>query len=801
VSSGWFGAGVRLWARTELRRRWPSLVLLGVLGGLAAGLAMAAYDGAHRSSTAYQRMRDELNGADAVLFPSQVLLDDFDPQVLDSIPEVESWAGFAVAPSSIDGLPPFSSPFITTGDWFTSIEGAEVLEGRLPDPDRDDEAVITPPVAADEIYDIRVGSKLVWRNLSFEQARQFETGFPDDFEWSSAAGVVTELTVVGVVRLPMESVTAFASDGLLLASTGWADAHLDQTPVWFTNALVRLRNGAADLPALHAGLERVTGRSDIPVKDLSTDIKRVQRSLDLERTALLMFAAAIAVTALVLVGQAVVRATASGIASVPPLRALGATSASLALGLALPMVVTVGALVATTAVVSVVASRWFPVGLARNVDPDLGTHVVASREAVGLTITALVAVGLVVITSIVMQHQLELRQSRRTRVMSAAMHSGVPVPAAIGASLAVDASPERGRGSRFALPAAIVGVVAVVGALTLVRGIDEIVGHPERTGSTWDLEVTDVGAMADDEANQIIEQSADVADIAIARRVATLVGGFDVPLYSLEVRKGSMSFTVVDGRGPRADDEIALGPATKRLLDADVGDTIRVGPEAVPMRVVGVALLSQTPHSSFDEGAWITTPAYDSIALQIGEGETAGETAGEAGFLGLVEGVDADDAIGRLPPNWSVSRPAPSNDLANLLQVRSLPIYLAAFLAFLAVGAVAHALFTSARQRARELAVLRALGLTARQIAVCVSWQALVIGAFAAAVGVPLGVIAGRRVWRGITEELSFVYVGPLARAVVVLAAGACLVGCALLAIVPARATARRDIADTLREE
>ena len=772
-------------------------MLLGVLGGLAAGLAMAAYDGAQRSETAYQRMRDQLHAADAIVFPSQVLIGDFDPHVLDTIPEVESWGGFAVGPSSIDGLPPFSSPFIMSGGWFTSLEGADVLEGRVPDPDRDDEAVITSPVREDEEFNIRVGTKLVWRNLSFEQASQFEAGFPDDFEWSSAEGVVTELTVVGVVRLPMESVTAFASDGLLLTSPGWAAAHLDETPVWFTNALVRLRNGAADIPALHAGLERVTGRSDIPIKDLSTDIKRVQRSLDLERTALLMFAIAIAITALVLVGQAVVRATSSGIASVPALRALGATSAALAVGLALPMAVTVAALVATAAIVSVVASRWFPVGLARNVDPDLGTHVVASRETFGLLITAVIAIGLVVVTAMVMQHRLQSRQARRTRTMSAAMKSGVPVPLAIGASLAVDASPERGRGSRFALPAAIVGVVAVVGALTLVRGIDEIVGHPERTGATWDLEVTDIGGTPDAEANQLVIDSPDVADAAIARRSATRVGGFDAPVYSLDVVKGSMSFTVVDGRAPRADDEIALGPATQRLLDADVGDTIAVGPDATPMSVVGVALLSQTPHSSFDEGGWVTVSAWNFLGGGTGEDETAGE----AGFVGLVDGVDVEDAIGRLPPSWEVGTPSPSNDLANLLQVRSLPMYLAAFLAFLAVGAVAHALFTSARQRARELAVLRALGLTARQIAVCVSWQALVIGAFAAVVGVPLGVIAGRRVWRGITEELSFVYVGPLAKALVVIAAGVCVISCALLAIVPARTTARRDIADTLREE
>ena len=214
--------------------------------------------------------------------------------------------------------------------------------------------------------------------------------------------------------------------------------------------------------------------------------------------------------------------------------------------------------------------------------------------------------------------------------MSAAMKSGVPVPLAIGASLAVDASPERGRGSRFALPAAIVGVVAVVGALTLVRGIDEIVGHPERTGATWDLEVTDIGATPDEEANQLVIDSPDVADAAIARRLPTRVGGFDAPVYALDVVKGSMAFTVVQGSAPRADDEIALGPATRRLLDADVGDTVAVGPDATPMRVVGVALLSQTA-AQLVRRRWLGHGAGVELHGRSTERQ-AGETAGEAGF-------------------------------------------------------------------------------------------------------------------------------------------------------------------------
>lgn len=788
---------MRLWARTELRRRWLSLVLLGVLGGLAAGLTMAAYDGAQRSSTAYQRMREQLHAADAIVFPSQVRIDDFDARKLGDLPEVESWAGFSLGASSIDGLPPFAAPIIFSGsDWFSTLEGARVLEGRLPDPSRDDEAVITEPIKSLPYFRGGVGSKLVWRNLSMEQGHLLTEGFPDNFDWKTdAKGSVTELTVVGVVRLPMESVVSFASDGLLMTSPGWAAAHLADTPMFFTNALVRLRHGSADTPALEADIQRLTGRADIPVKDLSTDIKRVQRSLDVEHTALLMFAGAIAATALVLVGQAIARATSSGIASMPALRSMGATSGALVIGLVVPMLPTILTTVVVAAVLSIVASRWFPVGLARKVDPDLGIHVSASREIIGLLMAALLALLLVLATAIVMQRRNLMKRSRRTRLMSAATHAGVPVSPAIGASLAFDAPPDRGGRSRVALVAAIAGVVAVVGALTLVRGIDDIVGHPERTGAGWDLVVSGIGTMSDGEALGVVQKDPDIADFAIASRAATVVNGSDVPVYALAIRKGAMAFTVVRGRAPHAEDEIALGPATLRLLHAKVGDTVRLGPKNTSVRVVGVALLSQQPHSSFDEGAWITKPAYDALV-----GPQASNEAFEEGFIGLVHGVDADAAIGRLPPSWEVDTPAASPDLTNLVQVRSLPMYLAAFLAFLAVGAVAHALFTIARQRAHELAVLRALGVTPGQAAACVSWQAIAIGTVAVVAGIPLGVLAGRRVWRGITEQLSFVYVGPTA-SLLVIAVPACLIGCLLLAIVPARGAARRSIAETLRRE
>ena len=64
----------RIWAAADLRRRWRSLVVLGLLAGLSASLAIAALSGARRADTAFDRLRERTDGADAVVFPSQVAL-------------------------------------------------------------------------------------------------------------------------------------------------------------------------------------------------------------------------------------------------------------------------------------------------------------------------------------------------------------------------------------------------------------------------------------------------------------------------------------------------------------------------------------------------------------------------------------------------------------------------------------------------------------------------------------------------------------------------------------------------------
>ena len=92
-----------MWARADVRHRWRSLVALGILAGVTAGLAFAAFAGARRTSTALDRLRARTNASDAVVFTSQVgdILPDWTR--LRVRPEIETLARWALVFGEIGG--------------------------------------------------------------------------------------------------------------------------------------------------------------------------------------------------------------------------------------------------------------------------------------------------------------------------------------------------------------------------------------------------------------------------------------------------------------------------------------------------------------------------------------------------------------------------------------------------------------------------------------------------------------------------------------------------------------------------
>ena len=98
------------------------------------------------------------------------------------------------------------------------------------------------------------------------------------------------------------------------------------------------------------------------------------------------------------------------------------------------------------------------------------------------------------------------------------------------------------------------------------------------------------------------------------------------------------------------------------------------------------------------------------------------------------------------------SRPPP--EVANLGSVRSLPLWLAAFVVVLGMASLIHVLVTTVWRRRDDLATLRILGLTPRQVLGCIVWQATTITVVGLVVGIPLGLIAGDAAWFAITDPI-----------------------------------------------
>jgi ABC-type lipoprotein release transport system permease subunit len=785
------GPALRVWFGSEVRRRWASLLLLGVMAGLAVGLVTAAVSGAQRSTSAYTRMRQQLKAADAVFFPSQIGIGEADVTKLGSIPEVAAWSGFALGPGSFSELGPDAGPFTTVGHgWWNTIERAKVLAGRLPDPTRDDEMVVNEPAVK---LGARVGKTLTFHGYTPADFAATEDGakvLPDD----QLHGPVVTMKIVGVIRMPLDSVLTFATEPELYPSPGFYAQHRDQMAFYFTNGLVRLRHGAADLPAFQAHLAQVYGRADIPVKDLSDDVKRVQNSTDLERTALLLFAAAAALASIVLIGQAFVRSTQAESDAVPILSAMGLDPPALATGLALPHVLAVATAIVSAVVTTYVLSARFPIGLARQLDPDLGYHLrpgyLLAAVVVALVVTTGMAVGSSLLTT---RAALSRSRVRRTRVVGAASRAGASVPVAVGASLALEQAGGR-RGAvpvRSALAAATAAVLGVVAATTLVSGIDDALHDPARSGRTWKLE-------AEPSVDLVLHPPAvaGLADMALVSRFAATVNGKDVPFYALDQVKGALRFVVLRGRQPVGDDETMIGARSAKVLHVGIGDTIRSDSGGPTLRIVGIGLMTRTPHSTFDEGALMSMKTVDAAS-----GMTFDQREG-ALLFSPAPGTKVSTLQAELAKvGIEASPPEPVADVTNLGQVRSLPYLLAGFLIVLGLGAVAHALLTVSRRRAKELAVLRAVGLSPRQAAACVGWQAVVVAAIALLIGIPVGLAIGREAWRRVANSIPLVYVGPTSPRVLALIVPAALAALLALAAAPAWQAAHLRTAATLRAE
>jgi putative ABC transport system permease protein len=148
-----------------------------------------------------------------------------------------------------------------------------------------------------------------------------------------------------------------------------------------------------------------------------------------------------------------------------------------------------------------------------------------------------------------------------------------------------------------------------------------------------------------------------------------------------------------------------------------------------------------------------------------------------------------------------VSGPVKQMAIRNIERIRYLPYLLVGLIGVLAAASLAHALVLSVRRHRRQLAVCKTLGFTRRQVAAAIGAHASTLALAATAIGIPLGIVAGRWGWRVVADQLGVALppITPLALVAAVLV-GALIFANAVAAI-PAWRAARLAPAHALRVE
>jgi hypothetical protein len=129
------------------------------------------------------------------------------------------------------------------------------------------------------------------------------------------------------------------------------------------------------------------------------------------------------------------------------------------------------------------------------------------------------------------------------------------------------------------------------------------------------------------------------------------------------------------------------------------------------------------------------------------------------------------------------------------------PLILAGALAAGAVASLWLTLAASVRRRRADLALLKTLGLTGRQLATTVACQSTVTVAAGALIGVPLGIALGRYLWVLFARQIRVVPEPSVPVFTVIAVIAGALATTNLVAAIPGRTAARTSAAALLRAE
>jgi ABC-type antimicrobial peptide transport system permease subunit len=811
------------------------LISLVVLVALLGGLAMASVAGGRRTASSFSTYLASTNPSTLDVFsryiiPSLGVTTGYDAALAAKIarlPLVERATSAVVFDANINisgitGLHPNALPaeapptFIGSPDGeLTSVDRLTLVGGRMFDPTSTDQAVINAQAAREG--GLHVGSVI---------------GIPiytDAQLLSSAASLPRYLTVkvVGIV-VASWNVVESDLDSLDASAMIFSPAltrELDRHYANGTETFLQVRGGDRNAKQVLREFDRIDPEaSELPVQLTSQILPVAQQTLSPEAVALEIFGAIAAVAALLIGALMIGRILRLGVDELATLRALGASRTVLVGDQLVGVVLAVVAGAALSVVVAFGLSPLSPLGPVRPVYPHPGLSFDGTVLGLGALVVIVVLGALALVVARRNVRRLTTRREgfegrRESRLLSWAKASGLPISAVTGLRFVVRS--DRGRDStpvRSALLGTILAVTVLAGTVTFGASLDSLISHPRLYGWNWDLAMLSGFAADEDlpapQVARLLDADHDVAAWSGANVANAQLDGQHVGIL-VQAPRAKVAPPLLSGHGVDATNQIVLGSATMRSLHKRLGETVTLeshGVRSKPLVIVGTIAVPAITGGGIGDGADVATDAVPAQLLNLQSSSIPGPNVV---FVRVRSGVsvaaaraslqEIDKQINAIPAAAgtaggvvTVLRPA---EIVNFRSMGTIPAVLAAVLASGSVAALGLTLTASIRRRRRELALLKALGFTQRQLALSVAWQASGAAFVGCVFGLPIGVAVGRELWLLFARSVNAVPQATVPALTLTLVGLGAFVFSNLVAAIPERVAARTPAALVLRSE
>jgi hypothetical protein len=824
--------------RATLRARAAGYLTLVGLVGVLGGMALAAVASARRTQSSFPSYLASTNPSDIGLITGawdpSINSTGYNPSLVDTITHlphvkhVESYLGLNVQLITA-GDSPVVIP-VQLNDTLGSLDGllldqdrVTVTTGRLPDPARADEVVMTATVA--DGLGLHVGSVL---HMGFYDMADFN--LPGFGTASVPPRARIDVTLVGIVLfadkvVPDDVDLVNREEDIIF--TPAVTRQFEDCCAYLSASSLLLEHGSRDVVAVEAEIQQVLP-ANLPhlFTTSATSASKAERAIKPLSVALGVFGCIAGLATLLIASQVIGRQLRLAGNDRSSLRALGATPAMTSTD---GLVGVLGAVVVGSVLAFAVAvglSPLAPLGPVRRVNPTPGINVDWAVLGLGMLVSIIALTVVAVVGAIREASERVARRQERirehgSRICRAATVSGLPVPAVLGIRFAVDPSVRRNTVPvRSAILSATLAMVVITGTVTFGASMQTLVSHPALYGWNWDFELSSgANDIPVDTATRLLNQDPDVAAWTGVYFAALVMDGLTVPVIGGSPN-APVGPPILSGHGFDATDEVVLGASTLARLRKRVGDTVEVsyssGTHTTLLRIVGTATMPTIGggvHPTMGTGAWLddqlipvairnpfggqpATAGPNAIFIRLRDG--ASKAAALQRFGQLVKALPSSNSFGLQVDVVPLQRPA---EIVIYGSMAGTLLSLGAGLAVGAIAALGLTLVASIRRHQRDLAMFKALGLAPRQIAAVVAWQSTVAVVIGTLLGVPIGIIIGRTLWRLFANALHAVPQPTVPILPIALIAIGAFAVANLVAAIPGRTASRTSTAVLLRVE